>query len=124
VEVMFIPLKMHLRVLLKRSSNGKILISSLFLPFILFISTAQAYQVKELERLTNANTLIEDKYGFIWLTGQQGLMRYDGHKINNLSNSFHSPSVPFIWTHDIEENGDNLLVSTETRGIWLVNSFP
>lgn len=120
---MFTHLKTHPKVLSNHLFNGKVILSSLFLSCLFISSPSDAYQLKELERLTNTNSIIEDKFGYIWLTGQHGLMRYDGQKINNLSDTFHSSSVPFIWTHDIEENGDNLVVSTETRGVWLVNSY-
>lgn len=71
--------------------------------------------------LADANDITQDEQGFIWLTGQHGLARYDGEELLNFSSNNTIWPMPFIWTHDLALVNDQLLVTTETNRLWLVS---
>lgn len=100
---------------------------SLLSPLSLFLFIASvpvialANSTQELSRLTSLSNISEDEQGYIWLTGQFGLTRYDGNKLLNFSSNS-TWNVPFIWTHDIEVNGSNLLITTESHYAWIFDT--
>lgn len=74
------------------------------------------------EQLNNVNDIVQDKQGYIWLSGQHGISRYDGQNIINFAHNSQQWRVPFIWTHDISLDNEHLLITTETQGIWRINA--
>ena len=77
-----------------------------------------AIESNQLSTLTTIDRIAQDSNGFIWLTGQQGLTRYDGEELITFSNHNNEWKLPFTWTHDIELIQNKLLISTESKGVW------
>ncbi len=71
--------------------------------------------------MATVNQIVQDKKGFIWFAGQQGLTRFDGNQTITFSAS--NPTWPFSasWLHDVIIDGDYLLLATETDGLWRFN---
>jgi len=86
-----------------------------------FLGSLHANQADELSRLTNVRNIIQDQQGFIWLSGQHGLTRYDGEKLITFSNNSPEWQLPFTWTHGVQQVNSQLLVGTENNGLWLFN---
>ncbi|GHE85069.1 hypothetical protein [Thalassotalea profundi] len=87
-------------------------------PLVLNASLVHAIEHSVLSTLTNVESISQDSNGFIWLTGQQGLTRYDGEELLTFSNHSNEWKLPFTWTHDIELLDNKLLISTESKGVW------
>jgi len=73
--------------------------------------------------MANVNNLVQDNKGFIWLAGQSGLTRFDDKQTITFSSSNTSWPLSFNWLHDISIDNDNeqLLLATETDGLWRFN---
>lgn len=71
----------------------------------------------------SANYITQDSQGYIWITTQSGLHRYDGHefKIYNYT-AFDSTSLSegWVWAVEESESGD-LWVSTNASGLNLMD---
>ncbi len=67
------------------------------------------------------NKLIQDEQGFIWLFGQQGSSRFDGKNSIKFSTQNSQYYLPFNWVNDAAVQDDNLLLTTETHGLWSLN---
>lgn len=98
------------------------LIGNLLLSFILLSFHSFADNSVLLKSLTNVTKITQDKQGFIWLAGQQGLTRLDdsSHVTFSLNNT-HWPQA-FSWVHDSTLIDNNLLLATESHGLWLFNT--
>jgi len=72
----------------------------------------------EINNLANITNIKEDEKGYIWLSGQQGLSRFDGNEIINFSSNNKTWPLPFQWINDINFYDDNILISSETDGVW------
>jgi len=90
-------------------------------PFLLllFVASLHASQADQLYRLTSVKNIIQDKQGFIWFSGHQGLTRYDGNELINFTNTSSNWQLPFAWTNDVQRVNSQLLVSTESNRLWL-----
>ena len=93
----------------------------LLAPFIFFVYSANAEETNVLSTLANVESIVQDNNGFIWFTGQQGLIRYDGKELLTFSNHDVKWKLPYTWTHNAAAIGDQLLISTESKGAWLFN---
>lgn len=103
----------------------KQLISLLFLFFTLIFvisPTVFAKQNTPLFQTTNTYFIVQDKKDFIWLSGQNGLYRFDGKQLINFSNKEKGWSIPFSWIHNISKKDNYLILPTETNGVWLFNT--
>ena len=76
-----------------------------------------------LSSLSNINKVIQDKRGFIWISGQHGLTRVDSSSTINFSLNNQQWPLPFSWIHDVNLLDDKLLLATETDGLWLFNTL-
>lgn len=62
---------------------------------------------------------MQDKQGFIWFAGQQGLTRFDGESSITFSHHNQQWPLPVTWLHNLSWGaGDNLLLSSEREGLW------
>ncbi|MCP4322932.1 MAG: hypothetical protein GY787_14005, partial [Alteromonadales bacterium] len=94
----------------------------LFLTLSLFSLTSHSYNTTPLNTLSNVTKILQDKHGFIWLSGQQGLTRVDANNNITFSLSNQEWPLPFSWINDIELNDDKLLLATEMDGLWLFDT--
>ncbi|MBL4941678.1 MAG: hypothetical protein JKY81_08435 [Colwellia sp.] len=88
----------------------------------LFSASAIAEQKTFFNQTAQITSLLQDKKDFIWLSGQNGLYRFDGMKTILFSNKEEGWSIPFTWIHNISEKENHLLISTETSGLWLFDT--
>lgn len=72
--------------------------------------------------LSNVNKILQDKDGFIWLAGQQGLTRVDANSNITFSLSNQEWPLPYSWIHNMSLIDDKLLLATETHGLWLFHT--
>ena len=101
--------------------KAKLAISLLFsLLSINFLS--HAHNTASIKTLSNVNKILQDKRGFVWLAGQQGLTRVDVN--SNITFALNNPEwpLPYSWIHDINLIDDKILLATETHGLWLFDS--
>lgn len=92
----------------------------LFLPLFIFLPTySNADSSTALNHLKNVYDIIQDQQGYIWLTGQQGITRFDGNNILTFASHNNEWPTHFTWTHSISTATNNLLVATEGNGLWL-----
>ncbi len=89
------------------------LLLTFFLSLISFSSNALS-----LAQLKNIDDITQDNKGYIWLSGQHGLSRFDGHSLINFANNSRSWQTPFIWTHDIHLKEQSIIIATENQGVW------
>ncbi len=82
------------------------------------IISTHANNTYSINKLASINNIIQDQQGFIWLGGQQGLTRFDGSESITFSSSSPQWPLPFNWIHDLSSVGENLLIATETDGLW------
>jgi len=77
---------------------------------------------KSLNNLSNVRSIVQDKNGFVWLAGQQGLKRVDGER--SITFSLNNPEwpLPDSWIHDISLIDEKLLLTTESDGLWLFDT--
>jgi len=97
---------------------------SIFRPLCILLCSffAQAESDNTVSTLSNVNKIVQDKQGFVWLAGQQGLTRIGGS--NNITFSLDNPTwpLPFSWLHDVSIANDKLLLATESDGTWLFDN--
>jgi ligand-binding sensor domain-containing protein len=90
--------------------------------FVLLTTNVLAATPNTFSTLSNVNKIFQGESGFIWLAGQQGLIRVDGNENINFSlNNLEWPLL-FNWIHDVYRIDDNLLIATENSGLWLFNT--
>ena len=96
----------------------------IFISIFSFLSTSTSFASDsfELNKLTNVYKLLQDRQGFIWLGGQQGLTRFDGKQSINFSYDTPKNMLPFNWVNDFSQDHDSLLMATETHGLWRMNT--
>ncbi|QOL24505.1 hypothetical protein LP316_09015 [Thalassotalea sp. LPB0316] len=87
------------------------------LPFLALI-THQSVNATEIEDLDNITGIYQDRDDFIWLSGQQGLYRYDGFNVLRFANNSDDWHVPFTWVRSISPYQGKLLVSTQVNGLY------
>ncbi|WP_019025915.1 ligand-binding sensor domain-containing protein [Colwellia piezophila] len=71
---------------------------------------------------SNIAKILQDKRGFVWLAGQEGLIRADGKQSINFSLNNQEWPLPYSWIQDIALIDDKLLLATETHGLWLFDT--
>lgn len=88
---------------------------------LLYTGLATAVPSPSIQYLAKVNDITQDSRGFIWLSGHQGLTRFDS--INSLTFSANSPDwkIPFSWSHELEPFEDKFIVSSENNGSWIFN---
>ncbi len=100
------------------------LLSLCFLPLCLLVIPFSSFadNSTSLINLSNVHRITQDKQGFVWLAGQQGLTRVDGER--SITFSLNNPEwpLPSSWVHDISLIDDKLLLATENDGLWLFNT--
>ena len=89
----------------------------LLLCFLCFPHISHANQTNPFENNSNVNNIIQDNDGFIWLAGQNGLVRYDGENTVNFSSNNKNWSLPSNWIHRIAKIDEQFVLSTESSGI-------
>ncbi len=96
---------------------------SIFLVLSLFSISffSHADQATSIKNLSNVKKILQDKQGFVWLAGQQGLTRVDANSNITFSLNNQEWPLPYSWIHDISIVDDKLLLATETHGLWLFN---
>jgi len=82
----------------------------------------QAKNNNTITALSSVTKIIQDKQGFVWLAGHQGLTRFDGSNDITFSLENQTWSLPFSWIHDVSIANDQLLLATESNGTWLFDS--
>ncbi|MDX2370494.1 MAG: hypothetical protein QNK36_19170 [Colwellia sp.] len=96
--------------------------------FFLFIATlftsfsSLAKHATPFESTANIYSIVQDKKDFIWLSGQNGLYRFDGSQIINFSNHEKDWPIPFNWINGLSIKDEQLIIATETKGLWLFNT--
>ena len=98
----------------------------LFLLFslqFLALPTVLAKQESPFSKKTNIYSILQDNKDFIWFPSQNGLYRFDGKEVINFSNKEKGWSIPFTWLHSIAKKDDQLIVTTETNGLWLFDTI-
>ncbi len=83
---------------------------------------SEANNATSIKTLSNVNKIIQDKDGFIWLAGQQGLTRVDANSNITFSLSNQEWPLPYSWIHNMSLIDDKLLLATETHGLWLFHT--
>ncbi|WP_232771403.1 ligand-binding sensor domain-containing protein [Colwellia sp. 12G3] len=96
----------------------------IYLSLSLFITafSSYAHDTSLVSSFSNVAKIIQDKRGFIWLAGQQGLTRVDDNSNITFSLNNQEWPLPYSWVHDISLINDQLLLSTETNGSWLFDT--
>ncbi|MFQ3191859.1 MAG: AraC family chitin signaling transcriptional activator [Paraglaciecola sp.] len=100
----------------------KPLLFFLLLSTVLISSTSYAKQTGPFESVANIYSIVQDKKDFIWLSGQNGLYRFDGSQIINFSNHEKDWSLPFNWINGLSIEDEHLIIATETKGLWRFNT--
>ena len=85
---------------------------------IFFFLHAQATHFNEINSLRNTTDIVQDQHGFIWLSGPQGLSRFNGNNLTHFANNSHDWQIPFIWTNSLSQSDDKLVIGTESHGLW------
>ncbi len=83
---------------------------------------SEANNPSSFKTLSNVNKILQDKDGFIWLAGQQGLTRVDANSNITFSLSNQEWPLPYSWIHNMSLIDDKLLLATETHGLWLFDT--
>lgn len=83
---------------------------------------SEASNPSSFKTLSNVNKILQDKDGFIWLAGQQGLTRVDANSNITFSLSNQEWPLPYSWIHNMSLIDDKLLLATETHGLWLFDT--
>lgn len=87
--------------------------------------TARSHEAS-LSNFKKLNNIVQDNEGYIWVTGHNGVTRYDGERTITFAENDKNWKAPFIWTHEIhpaETLGTNeMLIATENHGVWQLNS--
>jgi len=86
---------------------------------LLIIPNTFAKQATPFSNKTNLYSILQDNKDFLWLPGQNGLYRFDGKEVINFSNKTKGWSIPFTWIHSIAAKDNQLIITTETNGLWL-----
>ncbi len=86
---------------------------------ILISPAAFAKHEASFTKTTDIVSIVQDKKDFIWLSGQNGLYRFDGEQIINFSKKEKGWSIPFNWIHNITKKDNQLILASETKGLWL-----
>lgn len=81
-----------------------------------------AYDSDLIKKHTHVNDLFQDKKGFVWLAGQQGLTRFDGKNSIKFSSENPNSPLPFKWIKDLEQHNELLILATETHGLYSFNT--
>jgi ligand-binding sensor domain-containing protein/HPt (histidine-containing phosphotransfer) domain-containing protein len=64
------------------------------------------------------NAIVEDKHGFIWVSTQSGLNRFDGYKFKVYKNSKDSNSLPSNYLSDLMlDQQERLWIGTQLTGL-------
>jgi ligand-binding sensor domain-containing protein len=92
------------------------------LSLLIFSFASHANYTTSVDKITNVKKIVQDKRGFVWLAGQQGLTRVDGDRSITFSLSNQEWPLPFSWIHDVEPIDDKLLIATEIDGLWLFDT--
>jgi ligand-binding sensor domain-containing protein len=117
-KINFIQKKVNYKYITKQH-NLLLFFLFLFSIFISFSSISQ--QIESFKNTANIYSIIQDEKDFIWLSGQNGLYRFDGSKTINFSNNNNNNnwSIPFNWINNSSLKDDKLILATETKGLWL-----
>ncbi|WP_246129082.1 ligand-binding sensor domain-containing protein [Colwellia demingiae] len=83
---------------------------------------SEANNATSIKTLSNVNKILQDKDGFVWLAGQQGLTRVDANSNITFSLSNKEWPLPYSWIHNMSLVDDKLLLATETHGLWLFHT--
>jgi len=105
--------------------NLKQLNSLLFLLVLAsFFISSNAYAEPELpfSKASNIYSIVQDEKDFVWLAGQNGLYRFDGKQTINFSNNQENWPLPFNWINHISLKKEQLILATETKGVWLFHT--
>jgi len=107
----------------KAKFSALLILSLLSLSLLVTAFSSYADSSKSLNNLSTVTSIIQDKHGFVWLAGQQGLTRVDSEQ--SLTFSLNNPQwpLPGSWIHDISLINDKLLLATENDGLWLFNTL-
>ncbi|PKG85781.1 hypothetical protein CXF85_03085 [Colwellia sp. 75C3] len=84
--------------------------------------SSYGYNSSPLSTYSNITKIAQDKRGFVWLAGQQGLTRVDANANITFSLNNQEWPLPYSWIHDISLIDDQLLLATETHGLWLFDT--
>lgn len=93
----------------------------IFLFYLFVCSTSLANNASAISNMANVNSLVQDNKGFIWLTSQGGITRYDGSQTITFSSNNSTWPLPFNWLHDVAIDQDYLLLASEKHGLWRFN---
>jgi ligand-binding sensor domain-containing protein len=102
---------------------GRIILSLLSISLLTTPFLSVADNSNSLNNLSTVASITQDKHGFVWLAGQQGLTRVDGER--SITFSLNNPQwpLPDSWIHNISLIDDNLLLATESNGLWLFDTL-
>ena len=86
-----------------------------------YLLNSQASELKfeRLSPIASPNCFLQDKFGFIWIGAQEGLIKYDGLDYKRFTNMpFDSTSLSFNWVTVLKEDTQgNLWVGTWSGGL-------
>jgi len=122
-KVLFNPIKRARKlsyVNLTKQLNPLLLL--LFIFTTLISTPAFTKQEMPFKQTANLYSIAEDNKGFIWLSGQNGLYRYDGKESINFSNKEQGWTIPFNWINGMSMHDNHLILATEKNGLWTFNT--
>lgn len=67
--------------------------------------------------LGTVESIIQDKYGFIWMASDRGLTRYDGHRFRTYTSGTNPNDIAGTIIQDLMLDGDKQLWIASTQGL-------
>lgn len=79
-----------------------------------------------LSNFKKLNNIIQDKEGYIWVAGHNGVTRYDGERTITFAENEKYWKAPYIWANEIHLadgiGNTEMLIATENHGVWQLDS--
>jgi len=77
----------------------------------------EKYAVEQGTAMNSSIRIFQDKIGYIWITSQAGLDRFDGYKFTNFANiSSDSTSTNLRWVNSINQDSKGNIWATDQFG--------
>src|SRR5690606_6652799 len=69
------------------------------------------------DEISGVNVIVQDRHGFIWIAGENGLGRFDGQTVQLYQAREDSSSLPSSFVWDLVVDHDNVLWAATTNGL-------
>lgn len=69
------------------------------------------------DEISGVNAIVQDRHGFIWIAGENGLGRFDGQTVQLYQAREDSSSLPSSFVWDLVVDHDNVLWAATTNGL-------